>query len=1230
MVPLNTLKTKSGCDDLIVDGLVSFEGIIFPDSIWIQTARGNQKSVYYRLTTASHEYKRFHLAFLWVADLAKHFVDFLLEHAAVQLADFRGKFHAWLIEVHAESAEFQNWINYLPVTDFRTSIVAHIEYLWKEALDIITPESELKSHPIWAEFLCKAVPLQQHKHSSDTKTVVTPFVYDCFKNLSFGSFLDVRQIENAVALAAESTKSMLGFASDPSASIDVPAMLPPDNIKAGDVVGLPRDENSAWKAETNFAFVQEICEDAEGTYLKLLWMYRPEETTCGNMKYPYPNELFMSDHCECGNIPYRTSEVIGKLLVEWIPRAIPTSTYFVRQQYQPEDKSFVTFRFDNISCRCKKIELGGVPARQLYKRNGTVLAAQGQGELKRLEPFIIVKFSKSRVRVRQLLRAGEHLQSALCPPNELLWTDKFLDLDAKDLHRRCNIRFLQRDEKVPNLYNRGGQADCFYITRRLVGKQAPPIVEYLNLPFPTDMAVGFDPDAKLEKAPLAMLSLFSGGGNFDRGLEEGGAVSTKWAVEWNQEAVHTYHANCRSQDDTAIFHGSVDECLARAMKGLFSDHVPRVGEVDAVAAGNPCQGFSSMNRDRESKSSRLNVSKVASVASYVDFYRPGYVLLENVVAMAADRDIKEGQPEAEVATSEDKKTVGVYKQLVCALVGMGYQLQTFKIGAWATGDPQSRRRIFIAATAPCLAPMSRPHLTHSDPPKSKKSNLKKPIAGREKTSYTPSFKFVSAAEATRDLPDIGDGQVHVQPGDARSGAGLHWDQDRFLTIMEARRAQGFPDYEPIIGSVTAQWKIVGNSVARSVSLALGMSLREAWLSHPLDLNERFMSTPDVKSVNRSGTVSQEEAPVGPMVVIPVRHVEQLKDVALHEHVEAAESDLYTNVLPGRSTIDLSRRTGSSLARVRTDPIVVIPRKTNQPLGQSERRKGVGSHIARSLRHPKRKVATDRDSKLSDGHSRSRRDRSRFERGCEARYEGDGQSSRISGLSSKAAIVIQDSDSDEERIQAGAPFLQTRIRAPRLTPPLESTSPSTPGDGARSHRLAPESRSRRAKFVVPEIDGGQNESEAESITAETNRSDSFAASQHSPAFNSIDTSEELGPNASGSCREQDVNASGQPHNKSSNPSNETRPVPTSPAVIPEFEMIDVPSEDVSEDEEEHESMFVPFRMFSAQTPSMIVLDSDSDGEDMSLDGEAPFRGQAQRQVASSTKARVYIDLDDLDD
>jgi DNA (cytosine-5)-methyltransferase 1 len=68
----------------------------------------------------------------------------------------------------------------------------------------------------------------------------------------------------------------------------------------------------------------------------------------------------------------------------------------------------------------------------------------------------------------------------------------------------------------------------------------------------------------------------------------------------------------------------------------------------------------------------------------------------------------------------------------------------------------------------------------------------------------------------------------ASPGCARTGRALHWDQQRIITVLEARRAQGFPDDEVLTGLQAKQWRIIGNSVARTVSVALGLSVWEAW------------------------------------------------------------------------------------------------------------------------------------------------------------------------------------------------------------------------------------------------------------------------------------------------------------------------------------------------------------------------------------------------------------------
>ena len=82
------------------------------------------------------------------------------------------------------------------------------------------------------------------------------------------------------------------------------------------------------------------------------------------------------------------------------------------------------------------------------------------------------------------------------------------------------------------------------------------------------------------------------------------------------------------------------------------------------------------------------------------------------------------------------------------------------------------------------------------------------------------------------------------PQDGISGQWVHWEADRPMTVMEARRAQGFPDHEVIVGTPAMQWKIIGNSVARPVALALGLALRVAWLANEDDAKSSFQFARD--------------------------------------------------------------------------------------------------------------------------------------------------------------------------------------------------------------------------------------------------------------------------------------------------------------------------------------------------------------------------------------------------
>lgn len=135
--------------------------------------------------------------------------------------------------------------------------------------------------------------------------------------------------------------------------------------------------------------------------------------------------------------------------------------------------------------------------------------------------------------------------------------------------------------------------------------------------------------------------------------------------------------------------------------------------------------------------------------SVIDLYRPKAGVLENVTALAYSHQTSQGQ--------------NPFALLLFALVVMGYQVQPYIGDAWSYGDSQSRERLFISFASPGVELPRPPPATHSHPPGTVSASLGIDGTGakfceRRLNVKTP-FKFVSAREATRHLPDIGDGRT---------------------------------------------------------------------------------------------------------------------------------------------------------------------------------------------------------------------------------------------------------------------------------------------------------------------------------------------------------------------------------------------------------------------------------------------------------------------------------------
>ncbi|KAI0845012.1 S-adenosyl-L-methionine-dependent methyltransferase [Daldinia vernicosa] len=964
------------------------------DQIWIRSELNEKRNheVYYKLRSPSSEYIRFHEPFLWIVDLTKHvldYCDYSKENGRrVVLYDFKSNFSVWALRNHGKSATFKRWHSANRSSDFRGAIIANVEFIWKEAHGL--DSKTVLWHGFWDEIktlnrykpnlkigqaisddsnMVRWGPLKPRKNGPVSPTIVTPYIHDLFSHMLFGNVL--KQVSPSISI--EKKRAAFVQTSRPNEKTCPPAVKRKAydhessiaSIIEGDVISTRPDDESTdteWKQQKSkhcegehlwFGLVQKIHKSPKGRRsFDVIWLYQPIDTPCGIMKYPWNNELFLSNNCTChhGTARVQADQILSTHDVEWFGNPSTTAEFFVRQTYLSDDCRWTTLKREHLTCEEDRFH-----KKTSYNVGDAVLVETDPKALQ-LETFIVEGFfdegNKHYVRLRKLLRRRDVDKIASnSPPNELVYTNQFVEISSRRIFRHCLVRAFRPEENIPRPYDFNGTGNLFFITHQEVEtEEGQSAYVPLDMNLVHGLRLGFDPSEGHRSQKLQGLDLFCGGGNFGRGLEDGGAIEMRWVNDIWHEAIHTYMANCKT-DTCTPFLGSVDDLLLQAMQGNNSK-VPQPGDVQFLSAGSPCPGFSILTPDRTTDDQRKNQSLVASFASYVDLYRPYYGILENVPQMVNSRNFRD---------------TCVFSQLVCALVGLGYQVQVMFLDAWSFGAPQSRSRVFLVFSAPGFRMPKVPAPSHSHPPGTRLTKLGEMSCGRpfdRRVLLSTPFRYVSARESIADLPDIRDakpdfcvgfpdhrlsigftppmrkqlslipihpwgmnfskawygrpdippvlsesdrhhlyppmpadrvlrpsrgwGRIHPNglfgtiatrcpPTDARIGAINHWEQSRPLTILEIRRAQGFPDDDLIVGPPVTQWRIVGNSVARQVSVALGLAVREAWYGTLFD--EAHVPQTGLGLVPGGSLSVTQDIPSGNFVVVE-NGLEEIKEAEI--------------------------------------------------------------------------------------------------------------------------------------------------------------------------------------------------------------------------------------------------------------------------------------------------------------------------------------------------------------
>ncbi len=353
------------------------------------------------------------------------------------------------------------------------------------------------------------------------------------------------------------------------------------------------------------------------------------------------------------------------------------------------------------------------------------------------------------------------------------------------------------------------------------------------------------PEVPKAGACLVAADLFSGCGGLSLGIGEacrsaGFGFRSAFACDTEQSALDVFVANLSpSSAMSEPVETWLDREFGKPLSAAEQSVASRVGDVDFLVGGPPCQGHSDLNNHTRRNDPRNNLYGVMARAA--EILRPTYVLIENV-------------PGVRHATSR------VVQRTSSQIASLGYSLVSLVLNAADYGVAQERKRHFTVGTLgetdgiiPFIETLKRP---------------RRPVlwaigdlldeADRGGTTYATAATH-SAENARRisylfendlfELPDAERPDCHrlkphsyksvygrMRPdrpaptitggfGSTGQGRFVHPLRRRTLTPHEAARVQFFPDWFSFGDSGRRDLqKLIGNAVPTKLGYVLGLAL----------------------------------------------------------------------------------------------------------------------------------------------------------------------------------------------------------------------------------------------------------------------------------------------------------------------------------------------------------------------------------------------------------------------
>ncbi|KAI1621204.1 S-adenosyl-L-methionine-dependent methyltransferase [Exophiala viscosa] len=749
--------------------------------IWIMTLEGSRRGYWYRLTTPTAPYRKYWADFVWLSRFCKYFIDYLFDSSTreICLLDFKTNFWEWLRKLHGDKVNgWHSQCAFKKGSDYRSRVLRHAQFLWNQAYSLYGADHAKLTYSIWDEINAGHFTHDKQGSSTTEKTIVTANVAYTFLKIfpHWKTQFDLLEVVRPCAeVEAYRQQRLKGW--------DFPDKF--GHQQRSEFMGEEQISKAALILEQALPDRPVRAQTTDELLRKVVIVRIKSENSQYELRYAWVRAVSWS---------------LKTINVVWL--ALPTDTICGSM----DDGTFYAIGnelFFTDECNCVE-----VMAEDIVKViDASVFADHAQG--------------RSEIFVHCLYRTKEEV---------------FVNAVEENLTCRCR------------------------------SSKRAPFTKKKQPESPTTHA------AQQPRTKLKVLSLFSGCGLLDHAFCAPGYAQTDIAIEHCEVAIRSYRAN-DEQNHTRCVLGSVNEQFLKYLRG---DEC--IGQIDCITAGCPCQGFSSLNAHKHNLKGQKNCSLLAHTLSWVEIFMPAYMVIENVPRMDS------GRPNACAQAMCHLVALGYQvRKMLCEVSGLGGASKRKRIIIIAAapgvvlpnaipntyGDGKSQMAIRTSSQAmsglpalhndtviniadPDHVPLQRlgvdfrqgvnfRSLVQHIPTKPNNMSLTKTynkggLSLSQRNWYKTLHRFKRRKDSTC-LTRINSDKpfqticTKIGPMCAKfSGVIIHPFEDRTISLKEARLAMDVPDWFLLVGSISDQFKMLGNGVPWVLGAAIGRAVGKSWVA----------------------------------------------------------------------------------------------------------------------------------------------------------------------------------------------------------------------------------------------------------------------------------------------------------------------------------------------------------------------------------------------------------------